>query len=234
MIRYYSAPRKETAWTRASDAAMWATLLLAFPAAWIADVSTAKPKPAIAVSGLLIGEDADHLEAWALTDDTMQQHAPEGRNHGRWRLHVTDVHRGWPLTTSVHRQPAQLDLDILSEPRERLNAQLPADDLMRSAIANELDQQEQTEMIAAWRQSGVEVRYEWTNWLIAAAGWWIIMVLASTFTIQIARVITLRVRDHLMLKRSSRAAEGKCVQCGYDLTGLEFNERCPECGTLVW
>ena len=31
-----------------------------------------------------------------------------------------------------------------------------------------------------------------------------------------------------------RQASGLCVACGYDMHGLEFNERCPECGTLVY
>ena len=156
------------------------------------------------------------------------------RPHSRWRLRVTEVHRGWPLTTSVHRQPAQLDLDILSEPRERLDATLATDDPIRIAIADELKQEEQTEIIAAWAQTGADARYQWTNWLIAAAGWWILMVFASMVMIQIVRIITLRVRDYRTVRRHNRAAEGKCAQCGYDLTGLEFNERCPECGTLVW
>ena len=25
-----------------------------------------------------------------------------------------------------------------------------------------------------------------------------------------------------------------CMQCGYNLNGLEMAERCPECGTLLW
>jgi rubrerythrin len=36
------------------------------------------------------------------------------------------------------------------------------------------------------------------------------------------------VREH------QRRREGKCTACGYDMTGLEFNERCPECGAQVW
>ena len=234
MIRYYSAPRKETAWTRAADVALWITLLLALPAAWIGDVSHADHEPGPAVSGFLIGENVQNLEAWAVTDRNIKQNPPEGRNFGRWRLHVTDVHRGWPLITSVHRQPAQLDLDILSEPRERVNAQLAADDPIRIAIARELEQEEQTDIIAAWAQLSSEGRYHWMNWLIAAGGWWILMAFTSWIVIAIARLATLYVRDRIALKRHNLAAEGKCAQCGYDLTGLEFRDRCPECGTLVW
>jgi hypothetical protein len=234
MIRYYSAPRHDTAWSRAADVALWITLLLALPAAWITDVATARPRIVLATSGLFLGESEGHLRAWALTDKTIDQEPPADTTYGRWRLHVIDVHRGWPVTTSIHRLPSQLDLDIFNEPKERTNAQLSDESPLRIALASELESTGQTEMLAAWTQSESQSRYHWKNWVIAAGGWWIGLVVVSLAGIQMTKLATFYIRDRIALKRHSRAAEGKCAQCGYDLTGLEFSERCPECGALVW
>jgi len=40
-------------------------------------------------------------------------------------------------------------------------------------------------------------------------------------------------RSELAHRRERRTrARGRCPDCGYDLRGLEFSERCPECGRL--
>jgi hypothetical protein len=41
-------------------------------------------------------------------------------------------------------------------------------------------------------------------------------------------------KGHLAARQHRLRSSGKCLKCGYDMTGLDFNERCPECGELVW
>src|SRR6185436_12862246 len=51
MIRYYSAPRRQTPWSRARDIAFFVAFFLCLPATWIANVAVIRPTTAIAVSG---------------------------------------------------------------------------------------------------------------------------------------------------------------------------------------
>ena len=60
------------------------------------------------------------------------------------------------------------------------------------------------------------------------------MFFATAFVIQFLRFGSLWMTDKRLQREARRRASGKCMNCGYDLTGLEFNERCPECGAQVW
>lgn len=231
MMRYYSAPRRETIWTRAEDWALVVALVLSLPAAWVADRVMTEPREAISVSGFLLGEREDQLRAWVKTDVRAE---PGGTLCARWSLVVTDVYRGWPLTTTVERRPATFNLDVPSEPAPRKEVKLAMDDPMRLVIAQELQRQGFEETAEAWQQQESITQIEWWSWLAAWAGWWIGLTLVSWFGIGVIRIIALRVQRWRKMKEWELRSEGKCVACGYDLTGLDFKERCPECGTLMW
>lgn len=233
MIRYYSAPRRETVWTRAEDWALVAALLLSLPAAWLADRVALAPRDVITTSGLLLGESEDRLRGWVTTEANMRLEPP-GRVFARWSLIVTDVYRGWPVTTSVHRQPAVLNLDVVDEPAPRKNVILPPDSPTRMIIADALRREDQLETLQAWEKSELVARHRWWEWLAAWAGWWIGLTLTSWFAIRVIKLVTLQVQRSKKIKQYDLRAEGKCAACGYDLTGLEFHDRCPECGTLMW
>ena len=56
---------------------------------------------------------------------------------------------------------------------------------------------------------------------------------AAAVLIQCTRLLVFLARRQLHFRAQDRLVAGRCGRCGYDLTGLEFNERCPECGELV-
>lgn len=232
MIRYYSAPRRETVWTRAEDWALVVALILSIPAAWVADRVAAEPRAAITTSGLLLGENEDELRGWVITDMNRRMEPP-GRVFARWSLVVTDIYRGWPLTTSVHRQPATLNLDIVDEPSPRKNVVLPPDSPTRRIIAGALREEQMLETLEAWEMPVTKSRQHWWEWIAAWAWWWIGLTVTSWFGIRVIKLVTVRVQRLKKIRQLDLRAQGKCAACGYDLTGLEFNERCPECGTLV-
>jgi Zn finger protein HypA/HybF involved in hydrogenase expression len=69
---------------------------------------------------------------------------------------------------------------------------------------------------------------------MAGGAWWITMFFLAAFTIQMLRFGTLLVRGKQLQREANRRASGKCPACGYDMTGLDFNLYCPECGAEVW
>jgi hypothetical protein len=112
--------------------------------------------------------------------------------------------------------------------------QLAADDQLRIAIQHSLKQDDQLAALEAWNNSEVRKESRWWAWGASATLWWIVMVFASSISISILSYITRIGHSAVKQRRARLAAEGKCAVCGYDMTGLEFNERCPECGEVVW
>ena len=56
---------------------------------------------------------------------------------------------------------------------------------------------------------------------------------ALVASVRILQFAAMNLRARRDRGRLQRLATGRCAECGYDLRGLEFNERCPECGQLV-
>lgn len=238
MIRYYSATRKATAWTRAMDMALIVSLPLALLATWVCDVAVMRKTVPIDLHGQLIRADDSNIVAAVMISDGPSR-ASIGRPIGNFQFQVEDDLHGWPLTTSVHRRPGRLDLDILSEAKPRQDVRLSADDPLRQAIAQAiLEQDEQQALIALNNLDGdsgsSQVRRYWVTTLADAAMWWIMLVLASSFSISMLRFGALIAKGRSSARRAQLRAQGRCIACGYDLRGVEFSERCPECGELIW
>lgn len=82
------------------------------------------------------------------------------------------------------------------------------------------------ELMAAVRAGGALVRpYEGRTWLIAR-GCMVCVFLA----IGVVGAPIGLVRGVRAARRASRVKAWRCVGCGYDLGGLAFGTRCPECG----
>ena len=69
--------------------------------------------------------------------------------------------------------------------------------------------------------------FGWVLWCVAL---WIIMLSGIGMT----RLFVLTVLAKQQGRRVKLRRSNKCPHCGYDLRGLEFKERCPECGNLSW
>lgn len=233
MIRYYSATRPDTPWTKAVDAALVCSLLLALPAAWMCDAMVTQRDVASALSGQLFRQPSNHIEALLLTG-ARKNATVNGNVIGNFQLIVEEVRRGWPFNTSINRLPARVDIDIVAELRPRPNAKLAADDPLHLAIDRALDMNGQDEAATAFARREPLTRQHWLSWVIATGVWWILLVFVSTFLIHAARLATLILQRKMAIRKASLRASGKCMSCGYDMTGLEFNEKCPECGELVW
>ena len=234
LIRYYSAPRRQTPWTKAMDVALFASLLLALPAAWLANFAVMRPSTAADINGQLFRRADSGIQAAVLSVTDRRPTLPDGKPIGNFQITVVREDHGWPLVTSDVRQPARMDMDILAETKARKNVKLDADDPLRVAIEQSLIAEELNVAAAALRDDQPDVHNHWFTWAFSAGLWWIMLAFGSWFAISLARFMWLVASGKLAARKAQLRAEGKCTACGYDMTGLDFNERCPECGSLIW
>lgn len=221
-------------WSRAFDKALIVGFFIAPLAAWIADASVARRREAISVSGLVLALD-DRVIASVNAFDNRRPPPLEAQVIGNFGLIVEDRHRGWPLTTSIERAPARIDLDLPKlEAKPRKNAVLAATDPYRVAIEAALLDHGDGEALAAWRQAGPVEHQHWIAWVIAIGVWWLLLLAAAGLSLTAGRVLSQVAHETVSRRRAKLRAQNKCHTCGYDMTGLEFNEKCPECGNLVW
>lgn len=243
MIRYYSAPRPRTVWTRATDIALVASFFLAVPVMWVCDLMIIRAVPVIGHSGQLFRMPGQGYGAVVLTLERTRPVDSSGTVIGMFQIRVEDMHHGWPLSTTVRRRPAMLDLDLREEVRARPNVRLAADDPIRLAIVDVLEHEGEHAVTDAWpaadpastnRLPDVAVKRSWLAWVFGSGLWWLMLMFGSYAAIQIVKLASLVVMARKLGRRDQLRAENKCITCGYDMTGLEFNERCPECGNIVW
>ena len=105
---------------------------------------------------------------------------------------------------------------------------------MRAAIERSLVDDERGAPFAdRWRGGGPERRFRWLAIGAGALVWWVILYVLAALVILCARAWATARRRQRQDRWSVRRAEGRCAHCGYDLRGIEFSERCPECGHLA-
>jgi hypothetical protein len=241
-IRYHSAQRPGNWWSRAIDLAFIASFLLSLPAALLADLAHGRERVAMDLPGLLARSPERGVEAWLMNPQaggTPRSASGGGAGEsdeilGNFNLSVTDRLRGWPLVTTIERQPARLNIDIIAERAARNDVARDEHDPVQEAIERALREDGRDEALAAWNMNGADTRRQWWAWLPAAGAWWLMMFFGAAFVIQFLRFGSLWMTGKRLQREAVRRAQGKCIACGYDMTGLEFNERCPECGARVW
>lgn len=233
MIRYYSATRQVSRWSRAFDAACIASLLLALPITWICNNVVKNEFTAASLGGHIHQLDDQSLVA-VISVDGDRSIREFGKPEGNFKLSAIEQRRGWPFPTSIRRQPAMLGLDVLKETKSRGIAPFNASDPFHQAIDAELKRIGQDDLRNTWHRPSAESTQTWKGWLGSSVVWLCMLVGASSVLIGVSRYAAQVLGGKRSLRHAQLRAKGKCVTCGYDMTGLEFNERCPECGSLVY
>lgn len=233
MIRYYSARRQVTVWSRAFDTACIAAIVLALPIAWICNSVVQRQVAVMSITGHV--HQLENKSYLAVIDfETGRRTNDFGKPEGNFKIEVIDQRRGWPFPTSIIRRPAKVDLDILSEVESRGLAAFDPADEVHQAIDLELARAGLVDIRNAWQLQANQPQHSWRGWCASGAVWLIMLVGASSILLGLARYSAQILGGKRSLKHRQLRAQGKCVGCGYDMTGLEFNERCPECGSLVY
>lgn len=237
LIRYYSASRERTAWTRAAEGALVAALVMAVPATLLCEALIARTVLTDQVQGVIVrGDDDDDSFTALVQREPGTAWWPPGEPYGEFFIEVAQVHRGWPFTTSITHEPARLDLNVFAEQGMRKDAQLPAGAPLRMAIEEALvegGRQEKVQATSPATPPAQPPHRAWLGSIVGTAMWWMILTFISFIAIRLMQFATMVAQAQRATVIAKRLARGRCPSCGYDLRGLEFNERCPECGTFL-
>jgi hypothetical protein len=232
-IRRYSASKSQTVWSRAHDRAFIASFLLAWIAVWVADATVSRISIVESASGRLLPGSDGSIQGIVLDESTLT-HAWMGVIPiGTFEVSATEAKRGWPFISSRRLMALQTDLDIFAEPGPRPRARIAPDDPIGIAIESALAESPNSRALVAWSWTSSEHQINWRGFLGGGLLWWVILAAAFGSAIHATRFAAHFMGKRRAQREASRHQQGCCTRCGYDLRGLEFNERCPECGTLA-
>jgi len=145
---------------------------------------------------------------------------------------------GWPFP--IYRLPLPVIANwTLDDPPETVNSRVvPEGHPLAGALREELDGRS----LPSWYMASLEGDWSgshgghllWWNALFTLGLIWLLLY-------ALVRIPMAFLRAGLILKRgldnqveARRSNAKRCIQCGYNLSGLDMAERCPECGTMLW
>lgn len=231
-IRYYSATPTRSPWTQAMDVALFASLAIAVAAAALSDIMFLRTTSAWEQHVRLWWTDDGGIRAGLI--DSHQVNAPWGvsRPYGEFLLYVPQHDGGLPFASSRRPLPLRTDLDLFTE------ANMDA----ATALAPGAPVHEAIEAVAAahggrlhalWQGERMPPQRQWGAMAMNVLVWWFAIYVVSTLGIALLRGTTAIVGGHREARKRHLRSIGHCAGCGYDMRGLEFADRCPECGQLV-
>ncbi len=225
-IEYYSASRPRTIWAKLDDAALIACLVLALVATWLTHRLIEQPVEPRRMSlvasqagggGVVVNEaDSDVSPGAFLASIELRQPLSQS---------------GWPAATAVHHTPAEQHIRYADRPFVDDLDDLPTDDPVRQAMTGIITKDDPRWLIAPGDGDATTMRP--VGWVLNIGVWCIILLPTALLMLRAVRVgmfTVLYIDDRRRIKRSK---ENRCPTCGYPLHGLEFSERCPECGELA-
>jgi hypothetical protein len=232
-IRYHSARRPRTRWTALREMVLVLSLPAAVAMLFVGESLFSRSASLHSASGALFGQ--PDPAAFAAIIDQHDDRTERWRR--RWwadfTVAIREERRGWPIPSHTHRPPAQVDLNVLSEEGTRGFVVLPAAAPEREAIEQALARAGPRVLHDAFNRGYVERVRIWHGTILAVMTWWVVLTFTGTALVGIAQLASVRRGSRRSGIKQTRVARGLCHACGYDLRGLEFHDRCPECGTLV-
>jgi hypothetical protein len=237
LIRYHSAPRRSSAWSTATDMVLAAALLLGWPAAMAADqiVRNERDGATLRVRLTLDSDGAVRGEPISVATIT----APAARDrvpYGECEVLFRSRSQGWPLISTIKGQEPGYRLNLFGQPQGARWVEFAADSPERGAIEEAIAASERDPAMA-WLAAGEpgigEAEFRWCAWLGNGMLWCLMLLGGGIIGVQGARLAAFIAGLRVRLARARLRRRGRCAACGYDLRGLEFSERCPECGTLA-
>lgn len=235
MIDYYAAPRRGSSWSRALDVAILASLVACWPTVWLMQAVTVRSERVVDIQGQILRDGAGRIEVFMVESGSGGRSPDFTRFAPIGNLSLTQerVALGWPLTTKLITQPLTLEVKYFDEATTRRDVQLADDDPLRVAMERSLKFGENEWAIEAWKIRTARHDTRLGMWLGAGLLTWVAMCIAAWVVITVAGIGFRTVAGFRSARRRSLRRRNVCPDCGYDLRGLEFSERCPECGVLT-
>lgn len=229
-IRYHSARRPETPWSRALDNALIWSFLLCLPLAWASGALFTRTSTLVWEGQI---ERLSNGKARVLMWDEAKPTDPWNQlNVQPFEVRIQRGDHGFPIVISFTEQPATIwvETGIGANPWKWLD---PATDPSSAELI--LAALDRTNPDVAERLRATSPRHStsWLRLLAAAPIWWLLLFAAAVVVIGLLRAALTLGRAIVIGRRKERVDRGICPSCGYDLRASVFSERCPECGELL-
>jgi len=237
-LRYYSAPRRRDRRTIIFERTALIALVLCVPVTFIIDRNIHRSTGTIVIEGRLVVDNQGVYHASLVTNENeMDAIWYRGEPVADFDITLNIWNYGWPITTSRSRAPAKATFMPFDQ-NAYIGAALAGDPGVRDAVDQIM--RDQGPHLGSVPFDAAPFSWDEGRRSHSPIGWiyatfiWFVMLMALIIGPMLLLEFYLRVSRVAREVRSlARKQRGQCIKCGYDLTGLEFNERCPECGELV-
>jgi len=237
-VDYLAADRERSVWTRLADVSLLLAFVLALPATWMCGLLVQRTTSAHNLQGVLIRPaPGGEIVAFFETDDVQRGPRTQGARVGAFRLVSFDQLEGWPFAMSRTPQPARIDLDVFILDRLQHNVAHDPDDPFQQAIDTAVERQQDADLDARWTARTSGDRLSTKRYAVSWAGntivMWVMLMFGFALLLRLTRFMLFVAELRHVAVWNRRRKRDQCLECGYDLRGLEFNTRCPECGHLI-
>lgn len=235
MTRYYSARRLRTKWSRAGDVALVIAVLLSPVAVAFMNSAVVTKRERDHVFGRLMIGSSGKLFAQLIPKELKSSPWLSGTTPmSEFEIVVFSEVRGWPVTTASVVQSPAVEITEIAEQQTRKGVVYRADYSAARAIVAGLESAGQGALASSWMTLKIESNVLVLGWIFGCAMWTVMLWVVMLLIIGVTRLLLFTLLAKSQLRGAHFKADGKCAHCGYDLRGLEFQDRCPECGKLAW
>jgi hypothetical protein len=232
LIRYYSAHRPVSPWDAALRWAVLLALVFAPLAVFLTDRMVARGPTTLAQVHGRLWTEADG-SIWAELVAPERAFDPiEAPVRSDFLLSVRALNYGLPFPSSRLERPATVDF-VYADRVGETSVVLAAGEPRRRAIEAALRREDLNRILEAFTRSEPHRAILSAGWIAGVIVWWFALALVLVAVIRLAQLAYLIARQKRRERRHERRQSGLCHRCGYDLRGLEFSGRCPECGAIM-
>ena len=237
-IDYYAARRPGDRWSRARRHAVGWSVPVGLVAMLLTELIVVREQTLLEQSAIMRGERSGPIVLSVETDVDGALVHPLGRLSGQFSLRTVRDEHGWPFATRASDRRVALDLNEYLVDTNQIDVRLAEDDALWPAF--ERVARENPAWLPATRLLRGEEpgrsergRRHLTTSVLVWGAWSMGIAAAAVVGLHTAEISSRLIGEARVRRRRARSRANRCAACGYDMRGLDFHPRCPECGALV-